>query len=361
MLIRRESSWPEATIETIGVGGAAQSRHYDVIIFDDLIGIAAMDSDVEMDKTIKWFDYAESLFVSPVKGMAIVNGTRWSKQDLYDHIIKKDKKYKVYSRPCIEGGEPIFPEEFTNEFFDDLRVKNFAHFTSQYLNNPSDPSKCWFKEEWLRYFQFNMEGDRVRLTSEHLTKPVPLGELDMVQCFDPAIGKRKDSSKRAMAVVGMDSHQNIYLLDTYTSRDTTEKVIDKAFALHRKWRPREFGIESVALSRVYVNLFQLESQVRKYWINVVPIKVPTTKSKEIRDRDIIQEVAAQGHLYIQSHQREFMEEYLEFYQPGGTYDLLDAVAMAIPQLRSPSSEEEEREGEEYEEEILRGRSRITGY
>jgi predicted phage terminase large subunit-like protein len=360
MLIRRESSWPEATIETIGVGGAAQSRHYDVIIFDDLIGRAAMDSETIMEDTINWFDYSESLFVSPVKGIAIVNGTRWSKRDLYQHILEKDKRYGVYSRQCMEDGKPIFPEEFSVAFFDDLRVKNFAHFSSQYLNSPSDPAKCWFKEEWLKYFTWKTEGEEVKLTSDDIEKPVNLGGLDIVQVFDPSFSQRRDSSRRAIVTLGMDSKQRVYLLDAYASRDTTDKVIDKLFSMHSKWRGREFGIESVALSRVYLNLCQLEAQKRKHWINFTPIKVPTTKSKEIRIRDALQEVAAQGLLYVQSNQREFIEEFLDFPQ-GATDDIVDAVAMGVMMLRQPASEEEESEEEKREEEILRSRNRITGY
>src|SRR5574340_20364 len=83
MLVNRDSTWPEATVETIGVGGAKQGAHYDIIVFDDIIGKNAMDSDTVMSSTIEWFKYAESLFISMEKGISNVLGTRWHKRDVY--------------------------------------------------------------------------------------------------------------------------------------------------------------------------------------------------------------------------------------------------------------------------------------
>ena len=129
MLLNRRAMWPEASIETIGVGGAAQSRHYEVHILDDLIGKEAMESEVIMEKAITWYDYSESLSVSPIRYVSRVLGTRWSKKDLYQHIIEKDaKKFFVYTRECRENGKPIFPEWYTNEYYEDLLAKNPAHY-----------------------------------------------------------------------------------------------------------------------------------------------------------------------------------------------------------------------------------------
>lgn len=164
MLVNRSSYWPEATVSTIGVGGAAQGKHFDIIIFDDIFGQNAMESDTVMNATIQWWQYAESLFVSPNKGIALFIGTRWSKRDVAQYILDNDKRYVPYIRQAIENGKPIFPEEFSLEQFDEMRIRNFAHFSSQYLNNPSDPSMCDFKGEWLKYFE--IDGDDIKIAEE---------------------------------------------------------------------------------------------------------------------------------------------------------------------------------------------------
>ncbi len=360
MLIKRESSWPEATIETIGVGGAAQSRHYDVIIFDDLIGKEAMDSETTMTSTISWFDYAESLFVSPTKGIANVIGTRWTKRDLYQHILEDDKRYKVYKRECIEDNKPIFPEEFTLEFYDDLRKKNFAHYSSQYCNNPTDPSKCDFKEEWLKYYTYEHTDDSTYIRTEDEEKGLPFRELDIVGAFDPSIDEKPTASQRAIVIMGQDHKSRVFLLDTYASRDTVDKVLDAIFSINAKWHPRDFLVESVALSRLYLPLIEKEGKLRHKYVSCTPITVSTQRGKDARIRDAIQQVAAEGRLYVQTHHRDFIQQFLDFPQ-GKFKDVVDAAAMCLTALRTPDSEEDGQEQDRIDEEMIAQRSPITGY
>lgn len=360
MLVQRDAAWPEATIETIGVGGAAQSRHYDVLILDDLIGKEAMDSETVMEKAISWFDYAESLSVSPQRSIFRVIGTRWSKRDLYQHIIEKDKKYSSYSRQCIEEDKPIFPEWYTMEYYDDLRAKNFAHFSSQYLNNPTDPERCDFKEEWLKLYTWEHQGDRLLIKFEDDEKPIDFRELEICGAFDPSVDEKPSASRRAIVYVGMDAEQRVVILDEYASRDTVDAVLDNLYRMYYKWIPRDFGVESVALQRIYLNLIEKEGKLRKQWMRAKPIKVSTRRSKEVRIRDTIQQVAAQGRLYRQQWMRDFDIEFIDFPQ-GKFNDILDATAHAIDLLRVPASLAELEEEGRLEEVALDDRSAVTGY
>ncbi len=360
MLLNREAKWPEASVETIGVGGAAQSRHYDIRILDDLIGKEAMDSEVTMEKAVTWYDYSESLSISPTRSVCRVLGTRWSRRDLYQHIMDKDKKFKVYTRQCIEGGQPIFPEWYTTAYYDELRIKNPAHYMSQYCNNPSDPSKCDFKEDWIKHYTWETKADQLFINFSDDSKPVNFRELDIVGVFDPSIDERPTASLRAIVYVGADSKQRMVVLETYASRDSMDKVLDAIFSLYAKWHPRVFGVEAVALSRVYIPLIEKECQLRKKWISASAIKVSTQKSKDSRIRDAIQQVASQGRLYVQSTMREFYQEFIDFPQ-GRTKDILDATAHCINLLSIPDSLEDQELYELLEEDFLKGRSEVTGY
>ena len=360
MLLNRNAKWPEASVETIGVGGAAQSRHYDIRILDDLIGAEAMDSPVTMEKAIKWYDYSESLSISPTRSVCRVLGTRWSRLDLYQHIMDKDKKFKVYTRQCIEKGQPIFPEWYTTAYYDELRVKNPAHYMSQYCNDPSDPSRCDFKPDWVKHYTWEMKGDQLYINFSDDSKPVNFRELDIVGCFDPSIDERPTASQRAIVYMGADSKQRMVILETYASRDSMDKVLDAIFSLYAKWRPRVFGVEAVALSKVYIPLIEKECQLRKKYINATPVKVSTQKSKDSRIRDAIQQVASQGRLYISSTMREFYQEFVDFPQ-GRTKDIIDATAHCINLLSIPDSLEEQDLSDQLEEDFLKERSSVTGY
>ena len=226
MLINRVSTWPEATVETIGVGGAKQGAHYDIIIFDDIIGKNAMDSDTVMSSTIEWFKYAESLFISMAKGISNVLGTRWHKRDVYQFILDKDTRYQPYIRQAIENGKPIFEEEFSIETFNIIMTRDVAHWSSQYCNNPTDPSRCDFREAWLKYYDWERRGDKLYLKLQDKEKLIPYQELDIVGAFDPSLDEKKDSSRRAIVYAGLTAKEDVILLDTYASQDSVDKVLD---------------------------------------------------------------------------------------------------------------------------------------
>ncbi len=356
MLVNRNASWPEATIQTIGVGGAVQSSHFDVLILDDLIGKEAMESELVMEKTKLWLDYTESLLVNPSKSLVIVIGTRWHKRDIYQHIIDTDHRFEVYSRQAVEDGKPIFPERFTLEFFEDLKKKNLSMYLSQYLNNPTDPERCEFREQWIRYCSWN--SDKVDYGDG--SPPVSLSDFDIVGAFDPSVDEHSKSSRMAVVFAGMDSRQNVVIFDCYAGRDTTDKIIDRIFSMYQKWKPRAFGIESVVFSKLYIYIFQKEMLRRGKFLSIVPIKVSSTRSKEARIRDAIQSVAPLGKLFIFPNLHGFVEEFIEF--PQSKYkDIMDATAHCINMLRPPMDSEEIKEIEEEEEYIINSRNKITGY
>ncbi len=365
MLINRSKVWPEASIETIGVGGAAQSRHYEVHLLDDMIGKEAMESEIVMEKAISWYDYSEALSVSPMKYISRVPGTRWGKRDVYQHIMEKHKKKfgngkGVYLRECREDGAPIFPEWYTNEYFEDLLSKNPSFYFSQYCNNPTDPAKCDFKIEMLKYYEWERVNGKLYLRLEGQEKLLPYSELDIVGAYDPSIDEKPTASRRAIVYPAQDAKENVIVLDTYSSRDSLEKVLDVIFATHSKWSPRIFGVEKAALQKVFIWIIQRECEVRKKYIACTPVSVSTNRSKEARIRDILQPIAAEGRLYVRKSMLELIEEWVDF--PGGrTKDLLDALSMGVQLLRSPNSEEEEKEEAEWEERLLDSRSNVTGY
>lgn len=360
LVVNRTVSFPEATIQTIGVGGAIQSNHFDVIILDDLIGKEAMDSETVMEKTRIWLDYTESLLVNPKKSMVIIIGTRWHRRDIYQHVIDNDPRFVVYSRQAVEDGKVIFPEQFDMEFYDALRNKNPMLYYSQYLNNPVDPERCDFRPEWLKTYEWVQQDNTWAIKFEDDPIAVPLSSFDIVGAFDPSVDENSKTSRMAVVFAGMDYKQRVVILDVFAARQTIDTVIDRIFSMYQKWRPRILGIESVVFSRLYVYIFEKEMRKRMQWLNIVPIKVSSIRSKESRIRDALQAVAAQGRLYRSAGMGEFDQEFMEF--PQGRYrDILDAATHAVNMLRQPESVENIKEYDELEEEFLRGRNPVTGY
>lgn len=117
----------EGTFDCIGVGGALQSRHYDRMIEDDLVGREALKSEIVMNDTIEYHKLLEGAFDGPDRTELVV-GNRWSPWDLNGWIRENEPEFLVESHSALGGccdlhppGRPIFPEEFTIERLERIR------------------------------------------------------------------------------------------------------------------------------------------------------------------------------------------------------------------------------------------------
>jgi hypothetical protein len=361
MMVNRKSSWPEATITTIGVGGAAQGMHFDCIVYDDIIGDDAKNSDIIMERTIEWFDYSQSLLISPTKSLVRIYGTRWSKRDIYQHIIDNYPRVKVYTRSIIENNQSIFPEVYPLHILDEMRERNPVHYFGQLCNNPIDPGKCEFKPEWIKKYEFQRgKDDELLIKFEDDPLPLDIRSFDIVGAYDPSVDESPKASRRAIVYTAMDSKQRVAILDCYASRESVDAVLDRIFNMFHHWHPRKFSIESVALSRIYIDLVQKEAKIRNTWIAAQPFKVSSRQSKDSRIRDAIQQVAAEGRLYCLQSFRDLQQEFIDF-PNGKTKDILDALSMCIQTHQPPISEEERKYSEDYDEYVLQSRNKVTGY
>src|SRR5215831_1445033 len=157
----------EGTFDFIGVGAALQSRHYNLVVQDDLIGREARKSSIVMQDAI---DYHQILagatdfdITNPGRDFdEIVVGNRWSHDDLNSYIRREERYFSWTTHSALGGccslhplGVPIYPEGFTEKKL--MRWKQRLgtyHFSAQFLNFPVDPSKSKFNASDFRYFNF---------------------------------------------------------------------------------------------------------------------------------------------------------------------------------------------------------------
>src|SRR5947199_5190461 len=193
----------ESTVEDIGGGGAVVCKHYELLKLDDLVEKEAFESADVMRKTIDWYQYCESLLVSP-KNEIHVFGTRWTFHDLYSWIQEREGDYiSSFFRRCYDqNGQPIWPERF-----DDISLARFRKklgsfkFNCQYMNNPMDPEAASFHESGLRYYAWGGGGDGLERTI--LPESGSSFRVDSLRRFmrvDPAISERPGPARSARIV-----------------------------------------------------------------------------------------------------------------------------------------------------------------
>lgn len=373
MLVPRRINRPEATIETIGVGGAVQGRHYRLQIKDDLIGKKAMESSEVMAKTIEWVDYADSLFVNPHKDLDIVVGTRWAEGDIYGRYLKDDR-YTVFERKAIEDGKPVFPEEFSLEFFNTIAQRNPFYFRSQYQNDPRAAGSVELDPANLRRYTQRWNGPNelslVIHNEDGTIEVVPVSRCVGVMALDPAREENvRHGSRKAILVCCRDWKGRTFVLDGWASRGTHDEMFDAVFRLAGFWN-YPLGVETVAFQKFLIWVFRKECRRRRQWITVRELRTSTRKSKVERIRSALQNDLNLGYIYlpsegITSRLREvitLLEDSMARFPDGTDMDLLDCLGYCMQMLQyEPFSEEEERMFREEEDQLLKERSALTGY
>lgn len=368
----------EPTFDVIGMGGAAQGRHYHRLKLDDLVGEDARESPTVMKRAIDWFDNIHSLLTRlRIDGWDLI-GTRWALHDVYSHALKKygvvrdrsvlraiaENREKIedgialaYVRGAIEGGLPIFEEEFTLEDLNVIR-KNRKVWAAQYANNPLDEELTEFSSKWLKFYNVAPNGDLVIFEGDKGTRRVSVRSLDRVILIDPSMGENPDSDDTGIVVTGTDKKNNIYLLETIRKRLRPPELISLLLALYTKWWPRTTAFEEVNFSGVYKYWFEQECKRLNIYPSIYPYKV-RGRAKEARVRGLANFGAA-GQIYCLEGMHEFREEW-ESFGVIDKYHLLDALAQGPEVWRPSLTSKDVRAQLRAEEYINEQRSVSTGY
>lgn len=212
MVIPRTQDFPEASIETMGVGGAVTGRHYDVLLKDDLVTLEAANSPTVMFKAIEWHKTSRALLDDPDLSLEFIIGTRWAVMDLYEDIERNDPSVEVYKRAAIEDGKPIFgrvepesgePFGFTLDSLAQLSRELGVLFPLLYMNNAVDPALTDFDPGAIRYFEVSNgkirfdESELDEIIREKVNAPAPTvvapayGAAFNEATYDAVVGNRE--------------------------------------------------------------------------------------------------------------------------------------------------------------------------
>ncbi len=353
----------EGSFDYLGVGGALQSRHYDFIVQDDLVGQKAIDSIAVMEDTIQYHRILPGAFESTDAdndNSELVIGNRWGFHDLNSHIREEELDFIFHSHSALGGcceahppDTPIFPEVFSFEKLMRLKRRFGSYnFSCQFLNNPISPEDADFKNEWLRYYSFERADDgRVLLRREShdglVYKDTPLGHLQIAMAVDPAHSGNSGAGRARHAIVVWGQLDDDYfLLEAWASQCTLGTFVDKIYAIAKKWRLRKFGVETVA-GQIYLK-FHLDTKnaQENNYLKVIELKGEVegpdgsmTRKKEWRIRNVLSPLFEFGHVYVQRKHQDFIGEFNTF--PRGKFvDLLDASAYIPQMLRHVTSRQQ---------------------
>ena len=217
--VKRMANPKEQTIEAHGlVDGQPTGRHFDLIIYDDVVVQDAVTTPDQIKKTTTQWELSLNLGSthSPRYQYA---GTRYSYGDTYGTILQRAAVKPRIHPATVNGqmdGDPIFLEK---ERWEEIKKTTSTYIVAcQQLLNPIVGSDISFKGEWWREWEI---------------RPYTLNVY--VMC-DPAHSRKKASNRTAVAVVGVDANYNKYLLDGVCHRLSLSERWNFIKTIRRKWK-----------------------------------------------------------------------------------------------------------------------------
>ncbi len=353
LFFNREVNKPEASITSIGILGTWTSQHYDDITFDDLISEDAARQDKTMRETFERAKKFRSLFVHPTDSTLTILFTHWAFNDVYQQLFRiiNPKLLAKLIRGAVEDDGPIFPERLSLEVLADIRQEIGEYdFSCLYMNNPRNVDIQDFNVNDLRFFTISDDRTHVILFdgdgNEH--KRYHISQLDITATVDLAAAESGKSDRNAVTVCGCTPGNEALVLESWASRCTPIKLMEKIFELHRLWSPRVWGIEDVAYQAAYKHFVAFFAEHEDLYLNVKPIKA--LKRKETRIRGL-QPVAATHRLYLQAGQLILRNELADF--PLGAHDdAADSLSMQLQVWQTQMSERRWKRQAEVEQQVL---------
>lgn len=380
ILLPRDRSYDESSITTVGVGARTTGFHYDMIVYDDIIGENASQSVAAMEDAIEWFQYAPGLLDDPANGEELLIGTRWKhgNADLYGYIMEqlpeellasgRSTGFTWFTRAALENdygradidGEPIFPERFTKEVLYEIRNRQKDYkFACQYQNEPTTPGAVDFELSWIK--RYVVSEDHKTIIPADGTPPVSLHSLYRLTFYDPSSGGKTAKAENAIVAIGASYDRRIFVLDTFSKNCTFGDAIEEWHKIHDKFICAKNWYEEVGAQKTVEDIVRerLGQALCRYCqrehrrLAPSPFHPPAGRgqmSKEERIRFYAQPAFQEGRVYLRKggSQDKLFNQIISF-PHGGLVDIFDALAAGIHLIQYPVSPDQIQEQKEQEE------------
>jgi len=267
---RRKEGVRDATIVTAGLTTNTTGWHADVIVADDLV----VPENAYTEKGREDVSKKSSQFTSirNAGGFTLACGTRYHPSDIY--ATWRKQQYEVYDEDgVLIEYKPVwdiqeYAVERDNRFIWPLAVRSDGkafgfdmgvlariraeyedrvQFYAQYYNDPNDPGSARIDESKFQYF------DQKFLTYDGNWKYKDK-RLNVYAAVDFAFSLNKKADFTAIVVIGVDSDNQIYVLDIDRFKtDRTIEYFKHIAALHSRWNFKKLRAEVTVAQQIIVN------------------------------------------------------------------------------------------------------------
>ena len=321
-VLPRSSPEKEPSISTIGADGTIVSKHYDIIMSDDLVDEDNARTKHQREKIKTWYYKVLDPTLEPPapevphRGEHHHLGTRYHYDDHWGHLIANELKHAHQIIPALdELGRSPWPERFPPEWFIEKRKRSgLIIFNSQY--------QCDTEAMKGEIFQYDHCQE---LTVDEF--PDARG-LRVFMGVDLAISESEQADKFAIVVIGVAPDRSAYyVLDYFEDQlrfnAQTAKIIEYA----RRWDPIRIAIETQQYQEAqYQNLKDREKDEDSPDLRLKSVK---TEKDKITRAWKLSSIFEDKKVYFRKGIQQHLIEHLVLFPNHKYKDLFDALDLAV--------------------------------
>ena len=304
----------ECQVEVYGTGQVVTGRHFDEHYYDDLIDKDTVRTVDRMKKAREWYSYIQG--VLEPDGMETITATPYHYADLYAEIIEDGIYEKVYRRPCIENGKPIY-SFYTLKDLERIkkRMGNYI-FSAQMMCDPSPVE------------------DKIFPPPQPTFDLLPKGEYTWYICVDPAATVQTYSDETAIVVVAVNPIGWMYIVDAMSFKKPGNETARIIIELAEKYHPRSIGIEFGLQEHLKHIIQMVHKQAEQAKGAPIPLPIEGIKPGNTRKFDRVNwtfgSFVREKKIKIQENLKDLMTQ-MERFSPNynGKDDLVDAVSLVF--------------------------------
>jgi hypothetical protein len=246
--VKRRGNPRECSVEAHGLDALPVGKHFPILTYDDLITQRNVTNPAQIKKAVEQTELSFPIGIGEATRKRFA-GTRYSYADAYGHLIEHKiaipRLYPATDDGTIEG-KPVF---LTESAWAKVLREQRSNVAAQMLQNPIAGKENTFYVKWLK---------------PYWVRPIMMNVYIM---GDPAQSKSKTSDRTAIAVVGIDTLGNKYLLDGYCHRMKLSERWANLRDLWKKWKNMP-GVQSVQVGYerygLQTDMEYFEEQMREH-------------------------------------------------------------------------------------------------
>lgn len=359
--IRKTEQVRDPSIMTAGLTTGITGLHFDIAVLDDVV-VYENAYTLEGRKKVET-QYSLLASIEGTGAQEWVVGTRYHPKDLYSLMlamqepmfdehgqqIGEDSIYEIMERQVEDRGdgtgEFLWPRQQRKDgkwFGFDIRELarkkakyiDRTQFRAQYYNDPTDPDSRPIDYDKFQYY------DKKFLTRDNGQWFYRDKKLNLVASIDFNYSARKTADYTAIVIIGVDSDNNVYVLDI--ERFQTDKIavyFKNILGLHNKWGFKKLVAETTAAQQAIVKSLKSDYFApHGLMIKVVEIK-PTKHSgtkEERMEAILVPRYENQQVYHYRGGNCQVLEDELVSNNPPHD-DVKDSLANAMDNAIKPSS------------------------